>query len=70
MGKYKTYCHKNNIPITNDGFEKYCEEHKNDIDSIGRRWTYDISFNECYVNPMPCQLSERLRRVGEIMIWE
>lgn len=23
-----------------------------------------------YVNPMPCQLSERMRRVGEIMIWE
>lgn len=23
-----------------------------------------------YVNPMPCQLSERMRRVGEIMIWK
>lgn len=25
---------------------------------------------QCYVNPMPCQLSERMRRKGEIMIWE
>lgn len=25
---------------------------------------------ELYVNPMPCQLSERMRRQGEIMVWE
>lgn len=70
MGKYKTYCHQNNIPVTNDGFENYYQEHLNDIDNIGKRYTYDIQFGECYVNPMPCQLSERMRRKGEIMIWE
>lgn len=70
MGKYKTYCHKNGIPLTKDGFEKFYNDHLNDIKSIGRRYTYDISFDECYVNPMPCQLSERMRRVNEIMIWE
>lgn len=70
LGRYKTYCHQNDIPVTKDGFEKYYQEHINDIDSIGRRYTYDISFDECYVNPMPCQLTERMRRVGEIMVWE
>ena len=70
MGKYKTYCHQNNIPLTKDGFKKYYQEHLTDIDSIGKRYTYDISFDECYVNPMPCQLSERMRRKGEVMIWE
>jgi hypothetical protein len=69
MGKYKTYCHKNNIPLTKDGFEKFYQEHLSDIDSIGRRYTYDIRF-ECYVNPMPLQISERMRRRGEVMIWE
>lgn len=69
MGKYKSYCHKNDIPVTKDGFEEYYKEHLNDIDTIGRRYTYDISF-ECYVNPMPLQLSERLERYGEVMIWE
>lgn len=69
MGRYKSYCHKNNIPITKDGFEEYYNEHLNDIDTIGRRYTYDINF-ECYINPMPLQLSERLKRYGEIMIWQ
>lgn len=70
MGKYKTYCHQNRIPITKDGFQKFYQEHLNDVNSIGGRYTYDISFGECYVNPMPCQLTERMRRQGEIMIWE
>ena len=69
MGKYKTYCHKNNIPVTKDGFEEYYQEHLTDIDSIGKRYTYDITFEARYVNPMPCQLSERMRRKGEVMIW-
>lgn len=70
IAKYKSYCHKNNLPLTKDGFEQFYNEHLNDVERIGRRWTYDISFDECYVNPMPCQLTERLCRVGEIMIWE
>lgn len=69
MGKYKSYCHKNNIPLTKDGFKKFYQEHLSDIDSIGRRYTYDIRF-ECYVNPMPLQISERMKRKGEVMIWE
>lgn len=28
------------------------------------------TFLECYVNPMPTQLSERMRRKGKIMIWD
>ena len=32
--------------------------------------TCETGLNECYVNPIPCQLSERMRRVGEVMIWE
>jgi hypothetical protein len=70
MGKYKTFCHRHNLPITKNGFDEFYKEHLNDIDTIGKRYTYDIGFNECYVNPMPCQLSERMRRVGEVMIWE
>ncbi len=70
MGQYKSYCHKNNIPVSKEGFEKYYNEHLKDVDSIGKRYTYDISFDECYVNPMPCQLSERMRRKGEVMVWE
>lgn len=70
MGKYKTFCHKNNIPITKDGFSKYYNEHLKDIDTIGKRFSYDITFDECYVNPMPCQLNERMQRINEIMIWE
>ena len=27
-------------------------------------------FDECCVNPMPCQLSERMRRKNEVMFWE
>lgn len=69
MGKYKSYCHKNNIPLSKNGFEKYYNENLNNIGKIGKRYTYDITF-ECYVNPMPCQLVERMRRKGEIMIWE
>ena len=34
---------------------------------IGRRWTHDINFE--YVNPIPCTLSERMRRRGEIMLY-
>ena len=68
MGKYKTFCHRNNLQITKEGFDEFCKEHCKDVDSIGKRYTYDI--DECYVNPMPCQLSERMRRVGEVMIWE
>lgn len=38
---------------------------------VGGRFTSDIQFeNRMYVNPMPCQLSERMRRKGEIMIWD
>lgn len=70
LGKYKSYCNHNNIPKTKEGFETFYNEHLKDIASIGKRYTYDIRFDECYVNPMPCQLSERMRRKGEIMIWE
>lgn len=70
MKMYKHYCMDKGIARTQKGFEKFYQEHLNDIDSIGRRYTYDIEFNECYVNPMPCQLSERMRRKGEVMIWE
>ncbi len=38
---------------------------------VGRRFTSDIQFdNGMYVNPMPGQLSERMRRKGEVMIWD
>ena len=70
MGQYKTYCHKNNIPLTKEGFHDFYQEHLKDINHIGKRITYDIRFDECYVNPMPCQLSERMKRKNEIMIWE
>ena len=70
MGKYKSYCNRNGLPKTKDGFEKFYKEHLSDIDSIGKRYTYDISFDECYVNPMPCQLVERMQRRGEVMAWD
>lgn len=31
---------------------------------------FHSSHPDCYVNPMPCQLSERMRRSGEVMVWE
>ena len=62
-------CHRNNVPITKDRGEKYYSEHLTDSDTIGKRFTDDISFNECFVNPMPCQITERLIRRCEIMIW-
>ena len=38
---------------------------------VGRRFTSDIQFeNGMYVNPMPGQLSERMMRKGEVMIWD
>lgn len=68
---YKQYCAKQGIAPTKNGFEKFANEYnKATIGNIGRRFTYDISFNECYVNPMPATLTERMRRKGEIMIWE
>ena len=35
-----------------------------------KRFTYDISFDECYCNPNPCTLNEKMRRrkCGEILI--
>ena len=36
---------------------------------IGRRFTSDIVFNEIYVNPMPCTITERIRREGEILVY-
>ena len=70
MGQYKSYCHKNNIPFTKSGFENFYNTHLNDIETIGKRYTYDIRFEGRYVNPMPCTRTERMKRKGEIMIWE
>lgn len=70
MNKYKKYCRDKGIARTQKGFENFYNEHLNDIDFIGKRYTYDIGFDECYVNPMPCQLIERMRRKGEVMIWD
>lgn len=61
---------KTNSRVTKEGFEVFYNNHLKDIDFIGERHTYDISFGECYVNPMPQQLVERMRRKGEVMIWE
>ena len=49
---------------------KVNQEHISTILENGSRDTDEISFDECYVNPMPCQITERLCRVGEIMVWE
>ena len=68
MGKYKTYCHRNNIPVTREGFEEWKEDHLTDIDSIGRRFTNDIQF-ECYINPIPQNLNEMRMRGNEIYPW-
>lgn len=68
-GMFKTYCNKNHIPQTAENFEKFMNDNRNAIDNIGKRYTYDIQF-ECYVNPMPCQLTEMMRRNGEVMIWD
>lgn len=68
--KYKSYCQRKGIKPTEDGFKNFYDQNVGNIKKIGKRFTYDISFDECYVNPMPCQLSERMRRQGEIMIWE
>ena len=48
---------ENPIYIDRNGF---CNTHLKDIKTIGKR----------YVNPMPCTLTERRRRIGEIMVWE
>lgn len=70
MGMYKSYCRRNNVTPTKQGYERFYTEHLKDVKSIGKRYTYDIRFDECYVNPMPCHLTERMKRSHEIMIWE
>ena len=69
MGKYKSYCKRNNLKPTQQGYERFLQQNKTNIDSIGKRYTYDIGFDECYVNPMPCTLNERRRRTNEIMVY-
>lgn len=68
--KYKWACRDKGIAPTKDGFENYYRDNAGKIDKIWKRYTYDIEFDECYVNPMPCQLNERMRRNGEVMVWE
>ena len=33
------------------------------------RFTSDIVSSEIYVNPMPCTITERMRREGEILVY-
>jgi len=68
MGKYKSYCHKNNYPVNQKGFEVWKQTHLNDVEKIGRRFTNDIQF-ECYINPIPQNLNEMMRRGSEIYLW-
>lgn len=68
---YKSYCQRKGIAQNIEDFKKYREEHIKDIKKIGRRYTYDIQFDECYVNPIPMTLNEQKRRTdnGEIMLF-
>jgi len=68
MGKYKSYCHRNNRPINLKDFEVWKQSHLNDVKKIGRRFTNDIQF-ECYINPIPQNLNEMMRRGNEIYLW-
>lgn len=70
-GLYKSYCHKNDITPTKDGFNSFLKNNRDKIKELGRRFTFDIQFeNKYYVNPSPCQLAERMSRYNEIIIWD
>ena len=51
-----------------ESFEEFKLEHIGDVKNLGRRITMDMQF-ECFCNPAPCTLNERMRRdlSGEIM---
>ena len=51
-----------------ESFEEFKSEHNGDVKNLGRRSTMDMQF-ECFCNPAPCTLNERMRRdlSGEIM---
>lgn len=72
--EYEAYCSRSNLIGTEKGFEGFCKEHLQGIDlmqiidSVDRRYTDGVGIGGCYVNPMPCQLTERMRRVGEVML--
>ncbi|HBC21563.1 MAG TPA: hypothetical protein DC009_05685 [Porphyromonadaceae bacterium] len=74
VDEYEAYCSCNNLIWTEKGFESFCKKHLQDIDlmrdiaSIDNGCTYGVGFGGCYVNPMPCQLTERMGRVGEVML--
>lgn len=45
-------------------FDDYKKKHLKDLKTTGRRFTSDIQF-EWFANPLPCTLSERMRRMGK-----
>ena len=66
---------------TKNFFSTFHTPEQDDKYGIGRRWTNDIHFpdendtdnnekiKEIYVNPIPCSLTERMRRKNEIMLY-
>lgn len=76
----KTNSHSSKNYVKNDLSQEYytslsspkeIEDNMSKGLQVGGRFTSDIQFeNRMYVNPMPCQLSERMRRKGEVMIWD
>lgn len=77
----ETYKYWKNDP-TKEYFSTFHTPEQDDEYGIGRRWTNDIHFpdenenaddsekiKEVYVNPIPCSLTERMRRKNEIMLY-
>lgn len=50
-------------------YSAFTPEHHHALEAIACSLFHN-SHPDCYVNPMPCQLSERMRRSGEVMVWE
>lgn len=68
--QYRQLCKEKGVkPDMGVGFENFKKEHMKNA-NVNRRYTYDIGFDECYVNPSPCDLIERKMRKesGEILV--
>lgn len=73
MSLYHKWQRETGKTLNKQELEKFKRDHLKDVQNIGRRYTYDIQFDECVlVNPAPCTLTEQMMRMarGEIMPWD
>lgn len=73
MTLYHQWQRKTGRTLNAKELEKFKQDNLDKVKNIGRRYTYDIKFDECVlVNPGPATLMEQMLRSqkGEIMLWD